>query len=114
MDDNVDVVIGHPEEQMRLDQLETLVHEGGRVDRNKRPHVPGGVRQRLLCCHLAQFSAGTAPKGPPAGGEDKFTNLLGPAAPQALGKRRMLGIHRDQPGGVAVQRIQHQGATGDQ
>ncbi len=114
MDDDVDVVIGHSEEQMRLNQLEALVHQGCRVDRDERPHVPGGVRQRLLRAHLAQLGAGAAPKRPAAGGEDELANLRGPAAAQALGQRRMLGVHRNEPGRIAVQRVKDERTTGDQ
>ena len=45
---DVDVGVGDAEEQVRLDQLEPLVDQGRRVDRDDRAHVPGGVRQRLV------------------------------------------------------------------
>ena len=36
------------EEEVRLDQLEALVGERRRVDRDLRPHAPGRVRERVL------------------------------------------------------------------
>ena len=38
----------HAEQLVRLDHLQALVDQGGRVDRDDRAHVPGRVRQRLL------------------------------------------------------------------
>ena len=48
MDDDLDPVVGNAEEEMRLDQLETLVGERGRVDGDLRPHVPRWMGKGLL------------------------------------------------------------------
>ncbi len=114
MDDNVDVVVGHAEEQMRLDQLETLVHQGGRVDRDERPHVPRRVRKGLFGRHLAQLVTSAAPERPAACGQDELAHLRGPTTAQALGERGVLGVHRDEPGRVTAEGVEYQRATGDE
>ena len=43
-----DVVDGHVEQQVRLDQLEALVHQRRGVDRHDGAHRPRRVRERLL------------------------------------------------------------------
>ncbi len=48
MEDDVDPRGRETEEEVRLDDLEPLVHHGGRVDRDLRPHLPRRVRERLL------------------------------------------------------------------
>ena len=45
-----DPVVIHAEQLVGLDDLEALVHEGGGVHRDLRPHLPGRMGQRL--CHL--------------------------------------------------------------
>ena len=47
VDDHVDPLVGKPEQVMRLDHLEALVHQRGGVDRDLAAHVPGGMRERL-------------------------------------------------------------------
>jgi hypothetical protein len=48
MHHHVDLAVLEAEQVVRLDHLEPLVHERGRVDGDLRPHLPGGVGQRLL------------------------------------------------------------------
>ena len=48
LDDDLDPLVRQPEEEVRLDQLEALVRERRRVDRDLRAHAPGRVRERLL------------------------------------------------------------------
>ena len=47
VDDHVDARVGHVEQEVRLDDLQPLVHHRRRVDRDLRAHRPGGVTQRL-------------------------------------------------------------------
>ena len=62
---DVDVGIGDVEQQVRLDQLEALVDQGRRVDRDDRPHVPGRVRERLLDRDVVELVGGRPRNGPP-------------------------------------------------
>jgi hypothetical protein len=54
MDRDLDAVVRHAEQQVRLDHLEALVHESRRVGRDHEPHVPGGMRERLAGGDLLQ------------------------------------------------------------
>ena len=44
---HADLVVGHVEQVMRLDDFQALVHKRRRVDRDFRAHVPRGMFQRL-------------------------------------------------------------------
>ena len=50
---------------MGFNQLEGLVGHGGTVDRDARPHVPDGMVQSLLGCHVTQIRRGVSRNGPP-------------------------------------------------
>ena len=92
-------VVRHVEEQVRLDHLEALVDQRGRVDRDDRAHVPGGVGQRLLRRDVVELSRARPAERPAARGEHQPPHLVGPTAAQALGERRVLGVDRhDLPG----------------
>ena len=47
MDDDVDLVVIDPEQLVGLDHLQALVHQRARVDGDLRPHLPGGMGERL-------------------------------------------------------------------
>ena len=66
MDDDLDLLRRQPEQQVRLDQLEALVHHGGRIDRDLGAHVPVGMGQRLLrrgLGHVGQRPVAERPAG---------------------------------------------------
>jgi hypothetical protein len=88
--DNVDPVERHPEQVHRLDHLEALVHQGGRVDRDLAAHVPGRVSERLLPRDVLEVGGGAAAERPPAGGEHEAVDGAGAA----------LGVHELEEGGV--------------
>ena len=48
MDEDVDPLARQPEQMMRLDQLEPLVHHRRRIDADLGAHRPVGMRHRLL------------------------------------------------------------------
>ena len=54
MNDDFDVVDTETEQHGGLDHLEALVRERGRIDCDPRPHLPGGVVERLLGRHVLQ------------------------------------------------------------
>jgi hypothetical protein len=65
MDDDLHLIGREIEQPARLDDLQALVHEGGRVDRDLGAHLPGRVPQRVLHRHrrellLRQLAEGTA------------------------------------------------------
>src|SRR5579859_2737032 len=85
----------HAEQQVRLDQLQALVDQGGAVHRDDRAHLPGGMGERLLRGHIGQLGPAAAAERPAAGGQHQAPYFLGPAAAQALRDRRVLGVDRD-------------------
>jgi hypothetical protein len=106
MHHDVDLVQPEPEQQVRLDHLQALVHQGGGVDRDQRPHLPGGMGQGLFRRDVGQGLAAPAAEGPAAGGQHQPPDLGSPPGPQALGDGRVLGVDRDDLPGL--------GPAGDQ
>ncbi len=94
MHDHVDVAVRDAEQQVRLDHLETLVHERRRVGGDDAPHVPGRVGERLgrgdsrerLAGAPAERAAGCRQHQPP--------NLGMFARSQGLRDGGMLGVDR--------------------
>ena len=85
----------------RLDDLERLVHHGGRVDRDLAPHHPVGMGAGLVGRHLAQRGRIARAERPARGGEHDVVDARGPAAAvfgQALEDRRMLAVDGQQRG----------------
>ena len=62
VNDNVNVVIVNAKQVMRLDDLQTLVHEGGRVHSDLAAHAPVGVLQSICHFHSLQFFYRPVPK----------------------------------------------------
>ena len=58
----LDAVIWHPEQAMRLDDLQPLVHQGGGIDGDLGAHVPGRVVQRIVYGHGGKFFQPPLPK----------------------------------------------------
>src|SRR5215210_6556295 len=83
------------EEVVRLYHLETLVHHGGRVYGDLRPHPPRGVSERILGtgCEEPCFLVGE--EGPSRRRQQYTRDLLLPPPFQALEDRRVLGIYRE-------------------
>ena len=110
--DDVDVGVRDVEQQVRLDQLQPLVDQRGRVDRHDRAHVPRGVGQGVLDGDVGQVLGGPAAERAAAGGQDQAGDLAPGAPAQALGQRRVLGVHRHQL--ARRRRGGHERAPGDQ
>ena len=79
VDDDVDPLVGHGEEVMRLDRLEALVHQRRRVDRDPAAHLPGRVGERVLDAD--------ARRGPRGRGRAR-RRRSGPASRRCPGPRR--------------------------
>src|SRR5581483_10931260 len=97
MDDDLDLLVGKPEEEMGLDQLEALVRERRAVDRDLRPHAPGRVGERLLGCDVLEFLTRAAAKRAAGGGEDERVDLLRRAPFEALEGGAVLAVDGEQP-----------------
>ena len=83
------------EERHRLDQLDPLVHQGGAVDRDLRPHGPYGMAERHLGRDRLQLRRRPGPKRA-ARGREEDTPHGGGLAVQALPHRVVLAVQRTQ------------------
>jgi hypothetical protein len=84
VNDDLDLPVREPEQEVRLDQLEPFVRERGRVDRDLRAHAPGRVGQRVRACDIRQLFARPAAEWAARGGEDDRAHRLEVAPFQAL------------------------------
>ncbi len=74
VDDHGDAIVRDIVQPVRLDDLQALVHEGGRVDRDLGSHVPGGVGQRLGRTHRLEVGRPVAERSA-RGGQDQPGDL---------------------------------------
>jgi hypothetical protein len=65
MQHGVALVGPQPEQPLRLDQLEALVGERGRVDGDLRPHRPVGMLERVGGRHVREAATGQSRNAPP-------------------------------------------------
>ena len=80
-------LVGEAEQVVRLDQLEALVHQRRRVDRDLAAHVPGRVRERRLDARRRAARRCVMPRNGPAGGrQDQPVDRLRAARPAAAGR----------------------------
>ena len=114
MYDHLDLRRFHAEQQAGLDQLEPLVHQGGRIDRDLAAHVPARMGAGLLRRDRGESSAaGVRRNGPPeAVSSTRRTPWPGTpglrAGRQALEDRVVLAVDRDQGGAAAARRLDQQ------
>ena len=104
--DDVDRVVVDIVQPVRFDDLQALVGEGRRVDRDLGAHAPGRVAQRLLGGDRGQLRRAGVEEGPARGRQD----AAGRSRPAASPTRhcqiaRVLRIDRPQPGQRARQRV---------
>src|SRR6478609_1891890 len=92
LEHDLDAGVRHPEEKMRLDQLEALVRERRRVDRDLRPHAPRRMGERLLDRHVGDLVARAAAERATRPGEDERVDLLRASSLEALVERRVLAV----------------------
>ena len=99
MDHHVNVVVVDAEQLVGLDHLETLVHEGRRVDCDLGAHGPRRMGQRLLDGHRCQIGAGPTSERPTRGGQDNAVHpLVDVVGPEALVNGAVFAVHRQQLG----------------
>ena len=82
------------EQPVSLDDLESLVHERGRVYRNLRTHVPLRVAERLLGRNAGECFARKVAQRAAAASYDKPAERRH-LADKALENRRVFGVYRD-------------------
>ena len=93
--DDVDALVGHPEQVVGLDHLEALVHQRRRVDRDLAAHRPRRVRERLLDASRLRARRAMRPRnGPPEAVIDEPLDRARRLAGDQLVQRRVLGVDR--------------------
>ena len=109
MHHHINHVRGHIKQPAGFDKFQPLVHQGGRIHRDLRAHVPVGMFHRLFRRHSLEFfntefterATGSSEQQPLHAGIDA---LLG----EALKNRVMLGIQWQQRGPMTLHRIHEQ------
>ena len=112
MHDDLDAVVVDAEQQVRLDQLEALVHQGRGVESVHRPHRPGGMAAGLLGGDVVELVGAPAAERTAGGGQDQLGDLVGGTSAQALRQRGMFGI--DGHDLTRTGRLEHQRSAGHQ
>ena len=102
------------EEPYGLDELQTLVHQGSRVDGDLCAHVPVGVLEGVCTGLAAQLLGGHAEEGA-AGGREQNFGQAGSALLilQALEDGGVLAVHRQQLYPVLFHSLRDQMTAGD-
>jgi hypothetical protein len=107
-----DPLVGQSEQIVGLDDLQSLVHQGGGIDRDLGPHLPRGVGERLLRGDPGEVR-------PPAertarGGEHYAGDIVARYPGQALGDGGVLGVDRLDAASATPCRVETQLAAGDE
>mmetsp|Transcript_13035 Transcript_13035/g.41298 ORF Transcript_13035/g.41298 Transcript_13035/m.41298 type:complete len:502 (+) Transcript_13035:206-1711(+) len=118
MHDDVDVVVGRPEEVVRLDDLEALVHHCRRIDGDFRTHVPVRVSRGLLSKPLVrfrrEFRRGQVAEGAARGSQNNLAQRAGRDALEALEYGGVFRIGRRHRRAVLAQQRQDRRPARDQ
>ena len=101
MDDHIQLLGRHVEEELGLDQLQPLVHERGRVDRDLAAHRPLGMLAGLLGRGGGNSLRRPGPERPARGGKDQASDgtariHASSAIRQALEDGIVLAVDRQQ------------------
>ena len=111
---DLDPLVRQAEEEVRLDQLEALVGERRRVDRDLRAHAPGRMRERLLGRDVVELVARAPAERAARAGQHERVDLLRGAALEALERRRVLAVDRQQQASSPLLRREGELAGRDQ
>ncbi len=110
--DDVDPVVRDPEQQVGLDDLESFVDQGGRVDGDHRAHRPGRVSQGLRGGDLTHLRRCSTTERTAGRRDDQLAHLRPGAAAQALGQRAVFRVDRHDLARRGS--LRHQRTTGNQ
>ncbi len=94
VNNDVDLRGGHAKQPMRLDHLQPLVHQCGRIDGDLRAHLPGRMLQRVGGGDPGQLAQRPAAKRAAGGSENQPPQFPAGAAVQALMDRVVLAVDR--------------------
>ena len=114
LDNDLNLFRRQAEQPHGLDQLQTLVHQGGRVNGDLCPHVPVGVLEGVSFGLAAQL-LGLHPEEGTAGSREQDLGQAGGALLilQALENGRVLTVHRQQLYTMLCHGLCDQMAAGD-
>ena len=84
---------GNAEQPVGLDHLETLVHQGRRVDGYFPAHLPGGMAQRRVGAHGIEVCQGQVAEGTARRREDEAAHLVHRPPVQALMDGVVFTVH---------------------
>src|SRR5205807_1453376 len=99
---------------VRLDQLETLVGECGRVDGDLRAHVPGRVRKRIVRRNALQLLAPAPAERTARRGQHERVDLFRRTAVETLERSGVLAVDRKQCSPSASLCLERKLARGDE
>ena len=111
---DVEPVRRQAEQIMRLDQLQSLVHQTRRVDRHFRPHHPVGMGERFFARGRADALGAPFAERAAGSGYGHFLDRVRIARADRLEQGVVLGIHRQQRRPRATRRLHHRFAGADQ
>ena len=114
MHDHLDPVVRQVEEEVRLDQLEALVGQRGRVDGDLRAHVPGRMRECLRRSYVYEDVAGFPPERPTRCRQHQRVDGLARASLQTLEGGAVLAVDRQQQPSPPLPRRDRELARDDQ
>ena len=112
--DDVDALVRRAEEVVGLDELEALVHQRRRVDRDLAAHRPRGVLERLLDGDALELRAAAAAERAAAGGEHELVDRPRPLGGDELVQRRVLGVDGDDLRAGGLGQLRHELAADDE
>src|ERR1700735_1367769 len=93
MDDHLNAVEANIEKPARFDNLKSLVHQRGRIDRDALTHLPVWMRQGLLRGCFRNFCRRGCAKWTSGSRQDQALDFASVAGAQALMDRVVLAIH---------------------
>ena len=114
MDHDFDPVVRDAEEEVGLDQLQSLVGERGRVDRDLRTHAPRRVGERVVHRHALELVAAAAAEGPSGGGQHERVDRTGVPTLEALEERGVLRVDGQQSSSTPLLRGERERSGGDE
>ena len=82
--EDLDVVDGHVEEVVCLDDLKALVHERGAVDRDLCAHLPRGMRQGIRSRDVCELGSAAAKEWASGARDPDLSHVMPALANEAL------------------------------
>ncbi len=113
VDDDLDHVRRRIKQPACLDNLEALVHHGGRIDRNLASHHPVWMGARLIGCHVGQIGQGRIAERATGCSQQNFLDAALIETPRKITGQRLengivFAVHRQQRRAMLTHRVHEQ------